>query len=102
MGAPQALADVFERAPAKDRNERWQSIDELVAAICDACGEPLPQDIKLIRAESVDAPGETTRSRTPSGSQRMRTPTGPQRSRTPSSRSKPPTGPTRARPPTGP
>jgi serine/threonine protein kinase len=103
IGAPRELADVIDRALEKDREYRWQTIDELVAAICEVCGDPLPKErSRPNRAPSVDAPGETTRSRTPTDQPRSRTPSGSQRLRTPTSRSKPPTGPVRSKPPTSP
>jgi eukaryotic-like serine/threonine-protein kinase len=38
-GSPRALADVIAKALAKDRNQRYQSIDELAAAVRDAAGD---------------------------------------------------------------
>ena len=103
IGAPRELADVIDRALEKDKEYRWQTIDELVAAICDVCGDPLPKErSRPNRLPSVDAPGETTRSRTPTDQPRSRTPSGSQRLRTPTSRSKPPTGPVRSKPATSP
>jgi serine/threonine protein kinase len=103
IGAPRELADVIDRALEKDKELRWQTIEELVAAICDVCGDPLPKErSKPHRAPSVDAPGETTRSRTPTDQPRSRTPSGSQRMRSPTGRSKPPTGPVRSKPPTSP
>jgi len=96
IGAPRDIAAIIDKALEKDREHRWQSMDEMIAAIYEACGEPLPKArSRPPRAASVDAPAETTRSRTPTDQPRARTPsgsgrfksdTGPQRPR-----SKPPT-----------
>jgi serine/threonine-protein kinase len=111
IGAPRELAEVIDRALEKDRELRWQTIDEFAAAICEVCGDPLPKErSRPNKAPSVAAPGETTRirtptdqvttrSRTPSGPQRLKSPTGPQRPRTATGeRSKPPTKPPPSRP----
>ena len=86
IGAPRELAGVIDGALAKDREQRWQTIDELVAAICDVCGDPVPtKGTQPKRAASVPSPGETTRMRTPTDQPvtRSRTPSGPQRAKVP-------------------
>ncbi len=55
--APRALADVIDRALAKDRNVRYQTIEELANAVRTASGDPLPV-ARSGRAASV--PGGTT------------------------------------------
>jgi serine/threonine-protein kinase len=40
IGAPRVLAQVIERALAKDRNQRYSSIDELARAVRSASGDP--------------------------------------------------------------
>jgi serine/threonine-protein kinase len=64
IGAPRALGDVIARALEKDRNARWQTIDELANAVREVCGDPIPADrsspIKL--PSSVPAPAVTTTS----------------------------------------
>ncbi|HEU0030256.1 MAG TPA: protein kinase [Kofleriaceae bacterium] len=43
IGAPRALAQVIERALAKDKHQRWQSIDELANAVRTVSGDaPVP------------------------------------------------------------
>ncbi|HSD86284.1 MAG TPA: serine/threonine-protein kinase, partial [Kofleriaceae bacterium] len=80
IGAPRALTDVIDKALAKDRNERWQTIDELANAIRQVSGDPLPADkSQKMRAASVPSVGETTRARPPTGpveTIRKREPTG--------------------------
>jgi eukaryotic-like serine/threonine-protein kinase len=66
IGAPRALADVIDRALAKDRNERWQTIDDLANAIREVCGDPAPADrSQPMRAASVPAPAHPTRAKPP-------------------------------------
>jgi eukaryotic-like serine/threonine-protein kinase len=69
IGAPRALADVIDRALEKDRNKRWQTIEELANAVRQVSGDPLPADkSQPIRAASVPAPTQgTTRARPPTG-----------------------------------
>jgi serine/threonine protein kinase len=95
IGAPRELAEVIDRALEKDREHRWQTIDELATAIQEVCGEVPQQHARRKRAPSVNAPEQTTRTRTPTDQARSKTPSGSQRM-------KPPTGDQRPRPPTGP
>jgi serine/threonine-protein kinase len=68
IGAPRALMDVIDRALVKNRDERYQTIDELAAAVREVCGDPPPADrSQPMRAASVPAPQTTTRARTPTG-----------------------------------
>ena len=64
IGAPRALAGVIAKALEKDRNARWQSIDELANAVRTVCGDPIPSGatghIPQQRAPSVPAPANTT------------------------------------------
>ncbi len=64
IGAPREIAGVIDKALAKDRNARWQSIEELATAVRTACGDPLPSGsvghIPQQRAPSVQAPQHTT------------------------------------------
>jgi serine/threonine-protein kinase len=64
IGAPRALAGVIDRALEKDRDKRWQTIDELANAVREVCGDPEPAD-RSDRIESVPAPASVTRSRPP-------------------------------------
>ena len=80
IGAPRALADVIDRALAKDRTQRWQTIDEFAAAVREVSGDPDPADrSQPLRVASVPVPaGGTTRARPPTGTvdaQRQRPPT---------------------------
>ncbi|MBS1118119.1 MAG: serine/threonine protein kinase [Deltaproteobacteria bacterium] len=70
IGAPRELADVIEKALAKDRGQRWQTIDDLANAVRAVCGDaavnrgatgmvPTQQ-----RAPSVQAPEITKEART--------------------------------------
>ena len=104
IGAPHELADVIDRALEKDRELRWQSMDEMVAAICEACGDPTPKErSKPTKLASVVAPGETTRLRTPTDPARSRTPSGSQRVKRPTGGDYgTPTNPGRPRTATGP
>jgi serine/threonine protein kinase len=67
IGAPRALAGVIDRALAKDRDARFQTIDELAAAVREVCGDPpLVERSKTQRAPSVPTPTTgTTRKREP-------------------------------------
>ena len=66
IGAPRALADVIDRALAKDRNQRWQTIDEFAAAVREVSGDPPPADrSQPMRAASVPAPANPTRAKSP-------------------------------------
>ena len=80
IGAPRRLAEVIDRALVKDRNQRWQSIDELANAVREVCGDPPTADrSQPNRAPSVPAPATTTRARPPTGeapAMRRREPTG--------------------------
>jgi eukaryotic-like serine/threonine-protein kinase len=63
IGAPRALANVITKALEKDRNARWQSIEELANAVRTVCGDPLPSATSAMaaqRAPSVPAPANTT------------------------------------------
>ncbi|HVK87247.1 MAG TPA: serine/threonine-protein kinase, partial [Kofleriaceae bacterium] len=42
IGAPHELAGIIHKALDKDRDERWQTIEELANAIRTVCGDPLP------------------------------------------------------------
>jgi serine/threonine protein kinase len=66
IGAPRALAHVIDRALIKDRNARYQTIDELANAVREVCGDPLPAG-PTGRAPSVPSPATTTTRRAPSG-----------------------------------
>jgi len=93
IGAPRALADVIDKALAKDRNERWQTIDELAAAIREVSGDPpLADRSQPMRAASVPAPANPTRAKSPTAGvepQRQRPPTGTtERVREPTGRQK--------------
>src|SRR5262249_44950546 len=44
IGAPRGLADVIDRALEKDRDNRWQTIDELASAVREVCGDPASAD----------------------------------------------------------
>jgi len=95
VGAPRELTEVIDRALEKDREYRWQSIDELAAAVYEVCGDAPPKP-RRTRAPSVPAPGETTRMRTPTDQPRSRTPSNSGRMKTPTGpRSKEPTAPPR-------
>jgi serine/threonine-protein kinase len=64
IGAPRELSGVITKALEKDRNARWQSIDELANAVRRVCGDPLKTGdtghIPQQRAPSVPAPANTT------------------------------------------
>jgi serine/threonine-protein kinase len=64
IGAPRELATVIAKALEKDRNARWQTIEELANAVRRVCGDPIPTGatghIPQQRAPSVPAPDQTT------------------------------------------
>ena len=59
IGAPRALAGVIAKALEKDRNARWQSIEELANAIRTVCGDPLPSAtaIRVISSRCATSSG---------------------------------------------
>jgi serine/threonine-protein kinase len=68
IGAPRALAGVIDRALEKDRDKRWQTIEEFANAVREVCGDPPPADkSQPMRAANVTAPAEVTRQRPPTG-----------------------------------
>ena len=76
IGAPRGLAAVITRALEKDRNARFQSIDDFANAVRTVCGDPLPAsgDAAKQPAPSVPAPGTITQPKpTPSPTGRVRT-----------------------------
>jgi serine/threonine-protein kinase len=56
IGAPRALSGVIARALAKDRADRFQTIDELAAAVHEVCGDPMSARGTRTREPSVPAP----------------------------------------------
>jgi serine/threonine-protein kinase len=82
IGAPREIGDIIDKALAKNRDERWQTIDDFAAAIREACGDPAPADkSQPMRAPNVAPVGATTRARTPTAATpepgaRRREPTG--------------------------
>ncbi len=61
IGAPRALAQVIDRALDKDRNQRYQTIDELANAVREACGDPaITERTTTPRPASVPSPAQTT------------------------------------------
>jgi len=70
IGAPRELAAVIDRALEKDRNARYQTIDDLANAVRDVCGDPIPTGNPTVRAASVKSPSQTTqrRAQTPTSS----------------------------------
>jgi eukaryotic-like serine/threonine-protein kinase len=77
IGAPRALAEVIDRALEKDRDARWQTIEEFAAAVRKVSGDPAtPDRSQPFRAANVTSPAETTRQRTPTGPARKRPETG--------------------------
>ncbi|MCX5744233.1 MAG: serine/threonine-protein kinase [Proteobacteria bacterium] len=60
IGAPRGLIEIVDRALAKDRNQRWQTIAELANAIRVVCGDPLPTVGGTAVMASVQAPATTT------------------------------------------
>ncbi|MGE5187349.1 MAG: serine/threonine-protein kinase [Acidobacteriota bacterium] len=65
IGAPRALGDVIDRALVKDRNARYQTIDELANAVREVSGDPPAADRS--QPMRVAAPASTTRARPPTG-----------------------------------
>jgi serine/threonine-protein kinase len=63
IGAPRELAGVIDRALDKDRNARWQTIDDLANAVRDVCGDPIPSGTAQLRAANVTSPAQTTQRR---------------------------------------
>jgi serine/threonine-protein kinase len=69
IGAPRELEGVIDKALAKDRNARWQTIEDLANAVRAVCGDaPLPAGttgttLPRARRESVQAPVATTQPR---------------------------------------
>jgi serine/threonine-protein kinase len=67
IGAPRELAAIIDKALAKDREQRWQTIDDLANAVRIACGEePVTRGTKeraAVRPASVPAPAQTTTAR---------------------------------------
>ncbi|MEO8846622.1 MAG: serine/threonine-protein kinase [Kofleriaceae bacterium] len=70
IGAPRELAAVIDRALDKDRNARWQTIDDLANAVREVCGDPIPSGALKDRAANVASPSQTVQ-------RRAQTPTGP-------------------------
>jgi serine/threonine-protein kinase len=70
IGAPRELAAVIDRALEKDRNARYQTIDDLANAVREICGDPIPTGNPTVRAASVKSPSQTTqrRAQTPTSS----------------------------------
>jgi serine/threonine-protein kinase len=85
IGAPRALAGVIDKALEKDRNVRWQTIDDLANAVREVSGDPPPADrSSRMQAANVAAPATTTRAKPPTGAvvpQRQRPATMDQSSR---------------------
>ncbi|HEX5064051.1 MAG TPA: serine/threonine-protein kinase, partial [Kofleriaceae bacterium] len=68
IGAPRALADVIDKALEKNRDARWQTIEEFAAAVRQVSGDPPAADkSQPMRAANVASPSETTRARPPTG-----------------------------------
>jgi eukaryotic-like serine/threonine-protein kinase len=71
IGAPRELAQVVDRALAKDRAERFQTIDELANAVRVVSGDPPVEpagaagSAPVARPASVPAPAVTKEARTP-------------------------------------
>ena len=71
ISAPRELAAVIEKALAKDRNQRWSSIEELANAVRTASGDaPVRAGTPAPRAASVDAPPVAPRAGSQTGRQR--------------------------------
>jgi eukaryotic-like serine/threonine-protein kinase len=62
IGAPRELAAVIDRALDKDRNARYQTIDDLANAVREVCGDaPVTGDrTTQLRPASVPSPAQTT------------------------------------------
>jgi len=68
IGAPRELATVIDRALEKNRDIRFQTIDELANAVREVCGDPLPADKSgPARAANVTLPPPLTRARPVTG-----------------------------------
>jgi serine/threonine-protein kinase len=66
IGAPRALAAVIDKALEKDRNARWQTIDEFANAVREVSGDPPPAArSQPMRAANVAAPPTATRAKPP-------------------------------------
>jgi serine/threonine-protein kinase len=67
IGAPRELAAIIDKALAKDRDQRWLTIDDLANAIRVACGdEPVVRGTaqrSAVRPASVPMPAQTTTAR---------------------------------------
>jgi serine/threonine protein kinase len=64
IGAPRALAQIIDRALDKNRDARYQTIDDLANAVREACGDPLVTDRNTQpRPASVPSPAQTTQRR---------------------------------------
>ncbi|MFT3699864.1 MAG: serine/threonine-protein kinase [Kofleriaceae bacterium] len=63
IGAPRELAQVIDRALEKDRNARWQTIDDLANAVREVCGDPIPTGQTRSTAAMVAAPSQTVQRR---------------------------------------
>ena len=67
IGAPRELSAIIDKALAKDREQRWQTIEDLANAVRIACGEePVTRGTKeraAVRPASVQAPAQTTTAR---------------------------------------
>jgi hypothetical protein len=82
IGAPRELAGVIAQAMAKDRAQRYQTIDAFANAVRAVCGEaPIEARssgrMPAFRAPSVPAPAETMRRTPPAGSAVIPDPTPP-------------------------
>ncbi|MBA2542955.1 MAG: serine/threonine protein kinase [Deltaproteobacteria bacterium] len=69
IGAPPEIAQVIDRALHKDRDQRWQTIDDLANAVRQVCGDPIIDAASRSTASqtavraSVQAPEKTTQAR---------------------------------------
>lgn len=63
IGAPRELAAVIDRALEKNRDARYQTIDDLANAVREVCGDPIPTGNPTVRAASVKSPSQTTQRR---------------------------------------
>jgi tRNA A-37 threonylcarbamoyl transferase component Bud32 len=64
IGAPRALAQVIDKALEKQREQRYQSIDDMANAVRVACGDPpVSRTTEVTRAASVAAPANLTTQR---------------------------------------
>ncbi len=69
IGAPHALAQVIDKALSKDRDQRFQSIDEFANAVRTVSGDPIVEPKgretgNVAAIPSVPAPEHTTQART--------------------------------------